>query len=67
MLRVDTIKDIRIAHFVEGKGIREISRDYNLSRNTVRTVIRSGKIDQSAGLISIVPSLVLLLSALLNC
>jgi transposase len=47
MLKVDTIKDIRIAHFVEGKGIREISRDYNLSRNTVRTVIRSGKIDQS--------------------
>lgn len=44
---MNTIKDVRIAHFVEGKGIREISRDFNLSRNTVRTVIRSGIIDQS--------------------
>ena len=44
---MDSIKDIRIAHFVEGKGIREISRDFNISRNTVRTVIRSGMTDQS--------------------
>lgn len=44
---MNNIKDIRIAHFVEGKGIREISRDFNLSRNTVRTVLRSGMIDQS--------------------
>jgi transposase len=47
MLKVDSIKDIRIAHFVEGKGIREIARDFNLARNTVRTVIRSGMLDQS--------------------
>lgn len=47
MLRVEIIKDIRIAHFVEGKGIREIARDFNVSRNTVRTVIRTGIVDQS--------------------
>ncbi|MBT0652543.1 IS21 family transposase [Geomobilimonas luticola] len=47
MLKVDTIRDVRIAHFVERKGIREISRDLNLSRNTVRTIIRSGIVDQS--------------------
>lgn len=35
MLKVDTIKDVRIAHFVEGKGIREIYLDFNISRNTV--------------------------------
>ena len=44
---MDFIKDIRIAHFVEGKGIREIAREFNIARNTVRTVIRSGMIDQS--------------------
>jgi transposase len=47
MLSVDTISKVRIAHFVDGKGIREICRDYKLSRNTVRTIIRSGKTDQS--------------------
>lgn len=44
---MDTIKDTRIAHFAEGKGIREISCDFNLSRNTVSTVLHSGMIDQS--------------------
>ncbi len=47
MLKVDLIKDIRIAHFVDGKGIREIVREFKVSRNTVRTVIRSGMVDQS--------------------
>lgn len=47
MLKVDTIKDVRIAHFVEGKGIREICRQFKLARNTVRTIIRTGKIDQA--------------------
>jgi len=32
MLKVDTNKDIRIANFVEGKGICEISRDFYISR-----------------------------------
>ncbi len=35
MLKVDTIHEVRIAHFVKEKGIREIARDFNLSRNTV--------------------------------
>jgi hypothetical protein len=47
MLSVDTISKVRIAHFVDGKGIREICRDYKLSRNTVRTIIRNGKTEQS--------------------
>lgn len=44
---MDTISKVRIARFVEGKGIREICREFKLSRNTVRTIIRSGKTDQS--------------------
>ena len=43
---MDTIHEVRIAHFVKEKGIREIARDFNLSRNTVRNIIRSGKTDQ---------------------
>jgi len=43
---VDTISKVRIAHFVHGKAIREICREYKLARNTVRTIIRSGKTDQ---------------------
>lgn len=42
MLIVETIAKIRRYHFVENKGIREISRLLRLSRNTVRKVIRSG-------------------------
>ena len=46
MLNVETIRKVRQAHFRDGKGIREITRDFNLSRNTVRTIIRSGITDQ---------------------
>jgi transposase len=46
MLNVETIRKVRQAHFRDGKGIREIARELNLSRNTVRTIIRSGVIDQ---------------------
>ncbi len=42
MLVVETIAKIRRYHFVEGKGIKEISRALGLARNTVRKVIRSG-------------------------
>lgn len=42
MLNVETIRKVRQAHFRDGKGIREITRDFNLSRNTVRSIIRSG-------------------------
>ena len=41
MLVVETIAKIRRYYFVEGKKIREISREMNISRNTVRKVIRS--------------------------
>jgi hypothetical protein len=33
----------RREHFVKGKTIREIARDLNLFRNTVRKVLRSGE------------------------
>ena len=46
MLNVETIRKVRQAYFREGKKIREITRELNLSRNTVREVIRSGKTDQ---------------------
>jgi transposase len=41
MLVVETIGRIRREHFVQGKSIKEIARDLNLSRNTVRKVLRS--------------------------
>jgi predicted transcriptional regulator len=43
MLTVETIGRIRREHFVKGKTIREIARDLNVSRNTVRKVLRSGE------------------------
>jgi DNA-binding transcriptional regulator LsrR (DeoR family) len=39
MLVVETIAKIRRYHFVAGRKIKEISRDFNTSRNTVRKVI----------------------------
>lgn len=42
MLVVETIAKIRRYYFVEGKGIKEISRLLQMSKNTVRKVIRSG-------------------------
>ena len=44
---METIGKVRIAHFVEGKGIREICREFDLARNTVRTIIRTGKTDKT--------------------
>jgi transposase len=46
MLTVETIRKVRKAHFVDGKGIRQIVREFHIARNTVRDIIRSGKIDQ---------------------
>ena len=43
---METIRKVRQAYFREGKGIREITRELNLSRNTVRSIIRSGITDQ---------------------
>src|SRR5579885_3062366 len=41
MLVVETIGRIRRERHVQGKSIKEIARDLNLSRNTVRKVLRS--------------------------
>jgi transposase len=43
MLIVETIGRIRREHFVKGKSIKEIARALNISRNTVRKVLRSGE------------------------
>ena len=40
---METIAKIRRYYFVEGRKIKQISRDLNISRNTVRKVIRSGE------------------------
>src|ERR1700751_2208315 len=40
---VETIARIRREHFIKGKTIKEIARDLNVSRNTVRKVLRSGE------------------------
>src|SRR6266480_1421509 len=42
MLTVETIGRIRREHFVKGKTIKEIARGLQVSRNTVRRVLRSG-------------------------
>jgi transposase len=41
MLIVETIGRIRREHLVKGKSIRQVARDLNLSRNTVRKILRS--------------------------
>lgn len=43
MLVVETIGRIRWAHFVQRKPIKEIVREFRVSRNTVCKIIRSGK------------------------
>ncbi len=40
MLIVETIRKIRVAHHRDGKSIGQIARDFNLSRNTIKKVIR---------------------------
>jgi len=41
MLVVETVAKIRRAFFVHGKAIKEICREFRLSRKVVRKVIRS--------------------------
>ena len=43
MLTVETIGRIRREHFLKGKTIKEIVRDLEVCRNTVRKVLRSGE------------------------
>ena len=38
---METIRKVRLAYHRDHKSIREIARDYNLSRNTVRKIIRT--------------------------
>jgi hypothetical protein len=40
MLIVETIRKIRCAYHRDRKKIRQIARDFNLSKNTVKKVIR---------------------------
>ena len=42
MLIVETIRKIRLAHYRDGKSIRRIARDFRLSKNTVKKILRSG-------------------------
>jgi transposase len=42
MLVVETIAKVRRAHFIQGKGIKTICREFGLSRKVVRKVLRSG-------------------------
>lgn len=46
MLNVETIKKVRLAYFRDGEAIREITRKFNLARNTVKNIIRSCVTDQ---------------------
>lgn len=46
MLIVETISKVRIACLRDGKSIRETASKFNLSRNTVRNIIRSDFTDQ---------------------
>jgi Mor family transcriptional regulator len=41
MLVVETVAQVRRAHFIQGKAIKEICREFQLSRKVVRKVIRS--------------------------
>jgi len=46
MLTVETIRKIRCAYERDHKSIRQISRDFNLARNTVKKMLKSGIIEQ---------------------
>lgn len=41
MLIVESIRKVRLAYHRDHKPIREIARDFNLSRNTIRKIIRT--------------------------
>ncbi|MBI5485519.1 MAG: IS21 family transposase [Deltaproteobacteria bacterium] len=46
MLIVETIRKIRCAYERDKKSIRQIARDFNLARNTVKKMLKQGIIDQ---------------------
>jgi len=43
MLTVETIRKVRQAYHRDGKSIREIAKEFHLSKNTVKRVLRSGE------------------------
>ncbi|MBV9536625.1 MAG: hypothetical protein JO321_14570 [Solirubrobacterales bacterium] len=43
MLDVERWAELRREHFVRGVGIRELSRRFGISRNTVRVALRSDR------------------------
>ena len=43
---METIRKIRFARYRHGKSIRQIARDMNLSRNTIRKILRSDETEQ---------------------
>jgi transposase len=43
MLIVETIRKVRCAYYRDKKSIRQIARDFRMSRKTVRKVIRSNE------------------------
>jgi transposase len=45
MLIVESIKKVRLAYHRDHKSIRAIARDFNLSRNTIRKIIRTDAIE----------------------
>jgi transposase len=45
MLIVETIAKIRRAHFAQGKPIKAICREFNVSRKVVRKVLRTGAME----------------------
>ncbi len=44
---MESIRKVRLAHHRDHKPIREIARDFNLSRNTIRKILRTGATDFS--------------------
>jgi hypothetical protein len=40
---VETIRKVRLAYHRDAKSIRQIARDFHMSRNTVKRVVRSGE------------------------
>ena len=43
MLTVETIRKVRLAYHRDAKSIRQIAKDFHMSRNTVKRVVRSGE------------------------
>ena len=40
---METIRKVRCAHQRDGKSIRQIAREFHLSRNTVKKVLRGAE------------------------